>query len=86
MREPTVTIIMPALNEERSVGAALCDTLGAFDDFGIRGEVLVIDDGSSDGTGALVQAAMSEDSRIRMIRHETRQGLGSSDPHRRRER
>src|SRR5262245_35270872 len=75
---PVVTIVMPALNEERNIQAALHNTLTTFDALGIAGEVLVINDGSTDQTGALIAAEMEKDTRIRTIRHETPQGVGAS--------
>lgn len=73
-----LSIIMPALDEERNVRSAVANTLMAFDDFDIDGEVIVIDDGSTDKTGAIVESLQGKDSRIRMIRHERPMGIGAS--------
>lgn len=78
MSEPWMSIIMPALNEERNIEGALHDTLAAFDDYGIAGEIVVIDDGSKDRTGELASAAAERDPRVRMIRHEAPHGVGAS--------
>lgn len=73
-----VTAIMPCLNEAENVGAAIASTLEAFDFFGIDGEVLVIDDGSTDDTGRRVAEIGARDPRVAMARHETPQGIGAS--------
>lgn len=74
-----VSIIMPALNEEKSIRQAVTNTLNAFRDFCTEGEVLVVDDGSKDGTSSLVKEIIAkEGDRVRLLRHEAPQGIGKS--------
>ena len=49
-RAPEVSIVIPCLNEARSIGACVDQALAAFRDVGIRGEVVVSDNGSTDGS------------------------------------
>lgn len=69
---------MPALNEEKSIQAAMTDVLAAYDRMDIIGEVLVINDGSTDRTPDLVRAFMEKDSRVRLVTHRRPHGIGSS--------
>ncbi|MCY3020065.1 MAG: glycosyltransferase family 2 protein [Planctomycetota bacterium] len=69
---------MPALNEAANIQAAVSSTLAALDSFKIAGEVLVVNDGSTDRTGELVAALSATDSRVRTLRHEKPQGIGAS--------
>jgi glycosyltransferase involved in cell wall biosynthesis len=78
MSEPTMSIIMPALNEEANIRDAIGDTLTAFDDFGIAGEIVVINDGSTDRTGELVAEVMAAEPRVRVVTHEKPYGIGAS--------
>lgn len=81
MNQPTtmpLTIVMPALNEEKNVGAAIRDTLNAFDECGIAGDVIVVNDGSTDRTGEIIAEAMGKDPRVSTIRHERPQGIGAA--------
>lgn len=73
-----VTIVMPSLNEERNVRAAVADTLRAFKDFGINGEVIVINDGSSDRTPDIVNDIMKTEPNVRLVNHASPQGIGAS--------
>jgi len=53
MSSPTISVIIPAYNHERFVGAAVSSVLAQSEgDL----ELIVIDDGSTDGTGAVVRA------------------------------
>lgn len=45
-----VSVVMPCLNESRTVAACIRQALGALDRAGIRGEVVVGDNGSNDGS------------------------------------
>ncbi len=78
MERKDLSVVMPALNEQDNIEHALSDTLKGLDHFGINGEVIVINDGSSDETEARVRSFMQRDSRIRMVCHETPRGIGAS--------
>jgi glycosyltransferase involved in cell wall biosynthesis len=64
-RRTQVSIIMPAFNVEPFVGGAIDSVRSqTFEDF----ELLVVDDGSTDGTAAVVERHERADSRVRLIR------------------
>ena len=65
----SVTIVVPAFNEGDSIGPVVRELRAAAD----WHEVLVIDDGSSDGTGKA-----AEDAGARVIRHPYNKGNGAS--------
>lgn len=76
--EKFLSIIMPALNEEKNIETAIGNSLKALDDFGINGEVIVINDGSSDRTRELVHASIGRDARVHTIHHDGPRGVGAS--------
>jgi len=65
MRTPLISIVMPCYNAAatlaEAVGSVLAQSLGDF-------ELLIVDDGSTDGSVQLAYAMASEDTRIRVIR------------------
>lgn len=63
-REP-VSILIPTRNEERSIAATLEAALASR---GVEFEVLVLDDDSSDRTGAIVFDFAARDPRVRLMR------------------
>lgn len=64
---PKISVIIPAYNVEGFLPRALDSILGqSFDDF----EVLVVDDGSSDGTGKVCDSFAQKDSRVRPLHQE----------------
>lgn len=50
-----VSVVMPCLNESLTVGTCIRKALSAMDQLRIRGEVIIADNGSSDGSQALAE-------------------------------
>ena len=73
-----LSVIITALNEEAGIEAAVRGVLDAFSRFRISGEAVVIDDGSSDGTGRIVRRLAEEDARVRPLVHCSPLGVGAS--------
>ncbi|HET6880595.1 MAG TPA: glycosyltransferase family 2 protein [Pirellulales bacterium] len=53
----SLSVVMPCLNEERTVGRCVGKALAAIERLGITGEVVVSDNGSSDGSVAAAKKA-----------------------------
>lgn len=73
-----VSVIMPALNEEKNILLAMKNALGAFEECGIAGEIIVINDGSKDRTKEIVEGFLQFDKRVRILNHNKPQGIGAS--------
>lgn len=78
MKDNLLSVVMPALNEEDHIVLAINDVLKAFDDFSINGEIIVINDGSTDKTKDRVEAVLKKDVRVNLSNHDIPQGVGSS--------
>ncbi len=76
--EGLISVVMPAFNEARLVVRALGETVAALDELGCRYEVVLVDDGSSDGTAELARAAAEALPNVRVIGHEVNLGKGSA--------
>ena len=73
-----LTVIIPALNEELHIRAAVNETLDAFcgliDDY----EIIVFNDGSTDRTGEIADELAALNDRISVVHHDRPMGLGYS--------
>jgi glycosyltransferase involved in cell wall biosynthesis len=78
MEKLCLSIIMPALNEERNILASIHNTLEALDHFDIDGEICVVNDGSTDKTEDLLNEVIRKHTRVKMIKHDAPQGIGAS--------
>ena len=73
-----LTVAMPALDEEKNILLAIGTVLSTFNEAGISGEIVVVNDGSTDKTESLVRDFMQTDKRVRLLSHEKTRGIGAS--------
>jgi dolichol-phosphate mannosyltransferase len=69
-----ILVIVPTYNERENITPLLDRLLGL--PFGLH--VLIVDDGSPDGTGQVVRERMTSEPRLHLIEREGKQGLGSA--------
>lgn len=76
--KPELSIVIPAFNEEDRVGGTIRQILGYLELHVPKGELIVVDDGSSDATAAASEAAFADTPDIpsRVIRYEKNRGKG----------
>jgi len=69
---PKISILIPAYNVEKYVARCLDSVISqSFDDI----EVIVVDDGSTDGTSDIVSRYVADDKRVRLVRHHGNYGV-----------
>ncbi len=78
MSQYAITAVMPSLNEEKNLAAAVRNVLESYRRLGINGEVVIVNDGSTDGTGRLAEEFRQKDPAVQVIHHQTPQGIGGS--------
>jgi glycosyltransferase involved in cell wall biosynthesis len=69
---PGVSVVIPCLNEAETISECIRRAQAALDDHGLAGEVVVVDNGSEDGSAALARAAGAR------VVSEPRRGYGSA--------
>lgn len=74
---PDVTFIVPALDEAGSLEAAVYAIRKACSAAAVEPEILIFDDGSSDGTGDLAALMAAKDRTITLATHATPRGIGA---------
>jgi glycosyltransferase involved in cell wall biosynthesis len=70
----SLSVLLPAYNEEENLTRNLPKMIGALDQYISDLEVIIIDDGSTDGTARVAEEFAARDPRIRLIRHEKNMG------------
>ncbi len=75
---PTVTVFIPAYNEVVNLATCVEVVLSELDALGVSVEVLIVDDGSQDGTAGLADELAHRDGRVRTIHHTCNLGIGGA--------
>lgn len=74
----SISVVVPALNEERNLEAAVAEIHAEiakhFDDY----EILIVDDGSTDRTGEIADRLAKADPRVKAIHNGVNRGFGFS--------
>ncbi|HXI01988.1 MAG TPA: glycosyltransferase family 2 protein [Candidatus Saccharimonadales bacterium] len=76
--EPVFSVIVPSRDEEASLEGSVTELAAALEEIGEPFEILVVDDGSRDGTGRIARSLADADRRVRTARHEAGRGLGAA--------
>lgn len=78
--KPFLSVVISALNEEKTVTTVLQTVLGVLDQYKINGEIVFLNNHSTDNTGALADAVAKNDKRVKVIHRYDRpnKDLGSS--------
>ena len=71
-----VSIIFPAYNEVKSVGEMVENTVKVLSDQKIKGEIVIIDDGSTDGTAKVADVMSKKHKNVKAAHH--RRNLGKT--------
>ncbi|HEX8206283.1 MAG TPA: glycosyltransferase family 2 protein [Solirubrobacteraceae bacterium] len=71
-----ISVVMPAHNEAEVIAPIIGGVAAALEAAGRDYEVIVVDDASTDGTGAVVERLAAENARIRLLRSHYSNGFG----------
>mgnify|MGYP001226692390 FL=1 len=74
----SLSLILPAFNEAAGIAQSLHEADDALARFADNYEIIVVDDGSDDGTGAIVEQVAATRPRIRLVRHPANRGYGAA--------
>ena len=77
-RGTTLCVCVPTYNEAENLEPFVGAVLSELDHLGVRGVVLVVDDNSPDGTGAIADRLASADPRIYVLHREEKNGIGEA--------
>lgn len=72
-----VIVVLPAYDEAGNIGGLLDKIADALEEARLLYEIIIVDDGSSDGTAAVIER-YHEDVPVTLHRHEMNQGLGAT--------
>ncbi|HWC35216.1 MAG TPA: glycosyltransferase family 2 protein [Mycobacteriales bacterium] len=76
--ERRLSIVLPAYNEEANIESAVNHSVEVASRHCTDYEVIVVDDGSSDSTAAIVEKLGASNPKVKLVRHPVNQGYGGA--------
>ena len=73
-----LSLILPCFNEEQNIEQTVRDVVEWFGREKIEGEIIVVNDGSVDGTALVLEQLASRHANLRIVTHEKNLGYGSA--------
>ena len=76
--KPTVSLVIPMYNEELNIEHAVASARESLEKYASDHEIIIVDDASTDASPRIVARLASEDSHVRVLRHEKNRKLGGT--------
>jgi glycosyltransferase involved in cell wall biosynthesis len=77
-RVPALSFFFPAHNEAENIEALVLEALDALPALADEFEIIAVDDGSKDGTGAIADRLAAEHPQVRAVHHPVNRGYGGA--------
>jgi glycosyltransferase involved in cell wall biosynthesis len=74
----SLSLVLPAHNEQENIGIVVQQALDVLPDFTDKFEIIVVNDGSKDKTGAIIDELASQDPRVHAVHHKRNRGYGGA--------
>ena len=74
----SISVFFPCYNEQENVGRTVEKALEVLERLNAYFEVIIVDDGSSDGTGQIADEIAGRDGRVKVVHHEGNLGYGAA--------
>lgn len=74
----SISLVLPAYNEAENIEPMVAEAVPALESVADDYEIIVVDDGSADGTAAVTRRVMETNPHVRLVQHEVNQGFGAA--------
>ena len=74
----SISVFFPCYNEQENVGRTVEKALMVLEKLDADFEIIIVDDGSSDGTGQIAEEITGRDGRVKVVHHQRNLGYGAA--------
>jgi len=74
----SISVFFPCYNEQENVGRIVEKALAVMEKLNADFEVIIVDDGSTDGTGQIADEIAAGNSRVKVVHHKSNLGYGAA--------
>jgi len=74
----SISVFFPCFNEQENVGKAIEKAITVLEKLNTEFEVIIVDDGSTDGTGRIADQIAGRDERVKVVHHGRNLGYGAA--------
>jgi len=74
----SISVFFPCYNEQDNIGRVVQQTLVVLERLSADFEVIIVDDGSADSTGRIIDEIAEKNSRVKVVHHLTNLGYGAA--------
>jgi glycosyltransferase involved in cell wall biosynthesis len=74
----SISVFFPCYNEQENVGRTVGRALEVLEKLNADFEAIIVDDGSSDGTGRIADEIAGRDKRVKVVQHQHNLGYGAA--------
>jgi glycosyltransferase involved in cell wall biosynthesis len=78
LARPALSLVFPVFDEEHNVGTVIRNALAVGEKLGGDFEVVIVDDGSRDGSPEIIDDWRKRDARVQVVRHADNSGYGAA--------
>lgn len=78
LTRPSISAFFPAYNDESTIGGLVSTTLHVLAEITDDFEVIVVNDGSTDGTADVLESLARDQPRLRLVHHRSNRGYGAA--------
>jgi glycosyltransferase involved in cell wall biosynthesis len=75
---PSISLVLPAYNEAENIEPLIAEAVPALEASADDYEIIVVDDGSADGTAHATQRAVQTNLHVRLVQHPVNKGFGAA--------
>ncbi|MHC4595316.1 MAG: glycosyltransferase family 2 protein [Planctomycetota bacterium] len=74
----SISVFLPCYNEQDNITRVVEQALTVLEKLNVDFEVIIVDDGSSDGTGQIADSCAARSGRVKAVHHRTNLGYGAA--------